>query len=121
MLGVLASSASLSGQSSAPAPSKAEETVKLEAFTVTGTNIRRLESENVLPVSVVFSEQIEIRNASTPIDLLTSLPQVVSIPLNEVQTNGVSARGDNASISLRGIASANTLVLLNGRRVAPHP
>ena len=31
------------------------------------------------------------------------------------------ARGDNANVNLRGIGIGSTLVLLNGRRLAPHP
>lgn len=32
-----------------------------------------------------------------------------------------SARGDNTSIDLRGLGSGSTLVLVNGRRMPPHP
>ena len=98
-----------------------EETIKLEAFTVTGSNIKRMEMEKVLPVSVFDSAAIEVRDASQPSDLLTALPQVTGLPGNETATLGATARGDNASVSLRGIASSNTLILLNGRRLAPHP
>jgi outer membrane receptor protein involved in Fe transport len=98
-----------------------EEVIKLEAFSVTGTNIRRLEMEKVLPVTVFDTAAMEVRDASQPSDLLTALPQVTGLPGNETATLGATARGDNASVSLRGIPSSNTLVLLNGRRVVPHP
>ncbi len=104
---------------SAPAPG--DETVKLEAFTVTGSNIKRLEMEKALPVSIIDRDVIEARDAQTPVDLLTALPQVVNVPLNETSTLGAGARGDNSSVSLRGLSTGNTLVLLNGRRLAPHP
>jgi outer membrane receptor protein involved in Fe transport len=106
---------------STPAAAPGDETVKLEAFTVTGSNVKRLEVEKVLPVTVFDAAQIEVRDASQPSDLLTALPQVTGLPGNETATLGATARGDNASVSLRGIPSSNTLVLLNGRRVAPHP
>ena len=108
----------------APAPSgpaAREETVKLEAFTVTGSNLRRIDVEKVLPVTVIDATAIEIRDASQPSDLLTALPQVTGLPGNETATLGATARGDNASLSLRGIPSSSTLVLLNGRRLVPHP
>lgn len=107
----------------APAPSaaKPEEAVKLEALTVTGSNIKRLETEKVLPISVLSSAEIDTRDASQPSDLLTALPQVTGLPGNETATLGSTARGDNATVSLRGLASSNTLVLLNGRRLAPTP
>jgi iron complex outermembrane recepter protein len=98
-----------------------DEAIKLETFTVTGSNIKRLEQEKVLPVSVITRDAIEVRDAQTPVDLLTALPQVVSVPLNETATLGATARGDNSAISLRGLTSGNTLVLLNGRRLTPHP
>lgn len=110
---------------SAPVPVASEEDsaapVKLEAFTVTGSNIRRVENEKALPVSVINRDVIDARDASTPIEFLVSLPQITNVPLNETATLGATARGDNASVALRGLNSGNTLVLLNGRRLAPHP
>ena len=110
----------------APAPSNTipatpDETVKLEAFTVTGSNIKRMDFEKVLPVTIMDLTSIDIRDASQPSDLLTALPQVTGLPGNETATLGATARGDNATVSLRGIASSNSLILLNGRRLAPHP
>jgi iron complex outermembrane receptor protein len=110
----------------APAPTsptapKEDEPIKLEAFSVTGSNVKRLEVEKVLPVSILSPSDIEVRDASQPSELLTALPQVTGLPGNETATLGATARGDNASVSLRGIPSSNTLILLNGRRVAPHP
>lgn len=100
---------------------KTEEAVKLETFTVTGTNIKRMDIEKVLPVTIFSKDLIDGRNAITPVELLTALPQVTSVPLNESTSGGANSRGDNANVNLRGIGSGNTLVLLNGRRVAPHP
>ncbi len=97
------------------------DTVKLEAFTVTGSNLKRLDIEQVLPVTVFSKDLMESRNALTPVEMLTALPQVTNVPLNESTAGGANSRGDNANINLRGIGSGNTLVLLNGRRVAPHP
>ena len=114
--------AAQSASASTPASSGGrDETVRLEAFTVTGSNIRRIEVERVLPVTVLDAGAIEVRDASQPSDLLTAMPQVTGLPGNETATLGSTARGDNATISLRGIASSNTLILLNGRRVAGTP
>ena len=103
------------------ANSDESESIRLQEFSVTGTNIKRLETENQLPVTVLRPSEIDVRDASQPADLLTALPQVTGLPGNETATLGATARGDNATVSLRGIASSNTLVLLNGRRLAPHP
>ncbi len=122
---LLAAAAGLRAQTApAPAPTAAaapEQPLKLEAFTVTGSNIKRLDMEKVLPVTVFDQAAIEVRDAAQPSDLLTALPQVTGLPGNETATLGATARGDNASVSLRGLSSSNTLILLNGRRLVPHP
>ncbi len=107
-------------QAAAPAPEK-EPVVQLEQFTVTGSNIKRLEQEKALPVTIIGGDAMEARDASQASDLLMALPQVTGLPGNETATLGATARGDNATVSLRGIPSSNTLVLLNGRRLPPHP
>src|SRR5262249_45124175 len=40
--------------------------------------------------------------------------------INDSTQGGAGARGDIAAVNLRGIGSGNTLVLLNGRRIAAH-
>jgi iron complex outermembrane recepter protein len=91
----------------------------LEEITVTGTSIKRGD-DAALPVTIVSQEAMDLRDAATPVDLLTSLPAVVNIPINDSNQGGVNARGDISSVNLRGLGSGNTLVLLNGRRVAAH-
>ena len=123
VLTVLAvTAATLSGQT-APASSAAakDETVKLEAYTVTGSNIKRIETERALPMTTVKAEQLEIYDPGQPSDLLAMLPMAAGLPGNEAALATQNARGDNANISFRGLASGNTLILLNGRRIAPHP
>lgn len=108
----------------APAPSAAPntgETVKLEAVTVTGSNIKRIERERALPVTMIKPEQLEIYDPGQPSDLLAALPIAAGLPGNEAAVATQNARGDNANISFRGLSSGNTLILLNGRRIVPHP
>lgn len=118
---------SLAAQSVAPAttatatPAETDPTVQLERYTVTGSNLRRLDQEKSLPVTVLDQDAMEARDASQPADLLAGLPQVTGLPGNETATLGATARGDNATISLRGIPSSNSLILLNGRRLPAHP
>lgn len=104
-----------------PPATSGETAIKLDTFTVTGSNIKRLDQENVLPVTVIDKAAMEARDATTPVQLLTALPQITNVPLNESTSGGANTRGDNANVNLRGIGSGNTLVLINGRRVAPHP
>jgi outer membrane receptor protein involved in Fe transport len=114
--------ARLSAQTPAAAPAnKDEPVVVLEAVSVTGSNIKRMDIEKVLPVTIISQDSMTARNALTPIDLITALPQLTSVPFNEATSGGAGARGDIATVSLRGIGSGGTLLLLNGRRLAPHP
>lgn len=99
----------------------ADETVRLEAFTVTGSNIRRIDAETALPVTVVEMEDIGLRGGSTMADLFETITIAEASGLNESNTGPQGARGDVNSIDLRGLGSGSTLTLLNGRRFAPHP
>lgn len=103
------------GEEPKPAP------LVLEAFTVTGSNIRRLDEERTLPVTLIESEDLAAMAAPTAADLLSLLPNGGVIALDEGNVLGADARGDNTALNLRGIGSGNTLVLINGRRLAPHP
>jgi iron complex outermembrane recepter protein len=107
------------GASDASADSANGDALEISEVVVTGTSIKRRDNE-ALPVSVISVEQMGLRDANTPADMLTSLPAVVSVPINDSTQGGAGARGDIAAVNLRGIGSGNTLVLLNGRRVAAH-
>src|SRR5258708_837211 len=113
----------LRGQEATDKPSikETDEAIKLEAVSVTGSNIKRLDVEKVLPVTIMSAEAMEVRSAITPAELLTALPQVTNVPLNETTQGSAGARGDIAAINLRGIGASNSLILLNGRRLASHP
>lgn len=93
----------------------------LEEIIVTGTNIRGIEN-NTAPVTVLSREYINATGYSTVSRLLESVTQNFSLT-NQYSTNlpGLSSnnREQGASVNLRGIAEGTTLVLLNGRRLAP--
>ena len=91
----------------------------MEQIVVTGTSIARDDAE-ALPVTVMSQEEMDLRDAGTPVELLTSLPSVTGVPLNESTQGGAGARGDVAGIAMRGLGTDATLVLLNGRRMAFH-
>lgn len=87
---------------------------------VTGTRLRGAEA-GALPVTVIDRSDIELRNGSTGADLFATLPFAAPPQINEATIASQGARGDVASIDLRGIGAGNTLMLINGRRIAPHP
>lgn len=116
--------AAASGQAVDPAAINTDpggETVRLEAFTVTGSNIRRADAETALPVSVIDASDIDLRGVVTMAELFETLPMAEPSVINESDTAQLNARGDVASIDLRGLGVGNTLTLVNGRRMAPFP
>lgn len=89
----------------------------LERVTVTGSSIKRLESETALPVTVISREQIEKSGASNVEDILRRV-SASSAMLSDA-TQGAGYATSNAN--MRGLGANSTLILLNGRRLAGHP
>ena len=83
---------------------------------VTGSNIPRAEIETALPVQVLTREDIE-RSGSTTVAELMSRVSANMVAQTDATSIGSGAPG-LSSINLRGIGAGDTLVLLNGRRVA---
>ncbi|MGZ5270943.1 MAG: TonB-dependent receptor, partial [Ramlibacter sp.] len=90
----------------------------LQRVEVTGSNIKRSDSETASPVQVITRDQIERTGKTTLADVLMELPfnNNGSIPLTF--GNGFAAGG--SGVSMRGLGANATLVLINGRRVAPY-
>ncbi|KRA19940.1 TonB-dependent receptor [Lysobacter sp. Root604] len=96
----------------------ADAGVTLDAVQVTGTNLRRSDEAGVNPVLVLDRAQIERSGKVTVSDLLRSLTANSGNSFNE-QYTGSFANG-SAGVSLRGLSQKNTLVLVNGYRVAAY-
>jgi iron complex outermembrane recepter protein len=116
-------------QTAAPAPKPAPEkpTVQTEeTVVVTGSRVRRQALDSATPVQVITIEQIKRDGISSPEQLLESLSvngngvanlasqSDVNLNPNDRNNNGFSGA------NLRSQGVNNTLVLLNGRRVASH-
>src|SRR2546429_9477181 len=91
------------------------EATEVERVIVTGSNIPTAEETGPNPVDTYRPADLEklgIRNAT---DLLTNLPQEMGSTVNQ---NAV-AGGDGSVIpNLRGLLPKETLVLVDGKRVA---
>ena len=85
---------------------------------ITGTNIRRAEAETASSVQTLNRNDIERSGKTTVAELLQTLAvdNQGSVPV----TFGGGFASGASGISLRGLGAASTLVLLNGRRVAPY-
>ncbi len=84
---------------------------------ITGSSIKRIAVEGALPVQTLSKAQIEQSGATTAADLIASLPSMQGFISSSASINGGGAGTQTASI--HGIGDGYTLVLLNGRRVAP--
>ncbi|WP_374535706.1 TonB-dependent receptor [Chitinimonas taiwanensis] len=87
-----------------------------ERITVTGSNIKRINSEGPLPVEVIKKEDIQRKGVTSTNDLLRSLANMSSFN-DELTSNSPNVSG-TASAGFRGLAGDQTVVLLNGRRMA---
>lgn len=118
----LASTFVLSAGAQSTSSGQSAETIQLEEFTVTGSHIPTTETAfdaRTTPVDIVRRADFERLGFTTAEELLQSMPYAQSsVPPQNNQTGFTPAA---SSVNLRGIGSEATLVLLNGRRVAPYP
>jgi len=108
-LAVLAGSAMFAGAAVAQ-----EQIQKVE---ITGSAIKRINVEGALPVQRLTQEAIARSGATTVADLIQALPAMQGFQI-EAAAAGTNS-GGRVSASLHGIGEEYTLVLLNGRRIAP--
>lgn len=101
-----------------------QEAVEIEEVVVVGSQISGARITDSLPVSVVGVEEIAATAALSGDTLFRSIPEAGDITFNGTYLSNVNsnaARGDVSTVSLRGLAQGNTLLLLNGRRTVEHP
>src|SRR3977135_3303578 len=113
---VAASSASLPAWSQESTATAAD----VETITVTGSRIRRVDSETADPVFVVDNATIQASGATNVGDILQRIPEIAGAASNPQVNNGGGFAESN--ISLRGLGGfgpnvePRTLILLDGRR-----
>jgi len=95
----------------APADQQAKTLDRIE---VTGSRIRRVDAENASPVVTIDRAAIEKTGKLTLGDLVQELPNIAGAATNPRVNNGGGTGA--ATISLRGLGSQRTLILINGRR-----
>lgn len=99
-------------------PAAAQQAQKLDKIEVTGSNIKRIEGETSLPVTVITREQLEREGIASTMEAVERLSSNSSIGgINSQGSIGATGTGFS-SASLRGLGGTRTLVLMNGRRLA---
>lgn len=110
-------SPSLFAQDSAPADAET-----LDKIVVTGTNLKGIDLEDAQPVVVIDAEDIKELGAQSITDLLQEISELGGGTGNFGTAQSGTKQEDSpagaAGISLRGLGTASTLTLVNGRRVA---
>ncbi len=86
-----------------------------EEVTVTGSRIRGEVAESTAPVIILAKTQIQELGLASIGDVL----QTLTVQSNAINTQANNGGDGSTRISLRGLGSGRTLVLVNGRRFVP--
>src|SRR6266446_10375921 len=91
----------------------------IERVEITGSSIKRIDAETALPVQIVSRQEIEASGSANVEQFLQGLGVALQGNNNTVaaSASGVTS-GGISSVSLRGLGSQRTLVLIDGRRVS---
>lgn len=104
----------------APPPSQAA--VDLDKVVVTGSNLQGIDMQEAQPITVIDAEDIRQFGATTVTDLLKQVSEAGGGTGNFTTANSGALQADSpagsAGASLRGLGTASTLTLVNGRRIA---
>ena len=113
---------SASAQNPSPFPSSAGQSgagtgeAEVERVIVTGSNIPSAEEVGPHPVDTYGRDDLTRLGVRTSTDLVQKLPAATGASINENTVNGGDGRTE---VNLRGILAKETLVLQDGRRLAP--
>ena len=114
----LALALALSFGTLAMAPAQAQ--TGAQRVEVTGSAIKRTDTETPAPVEVITREEIRRTGATTINELIKAIPVIDVLDTGELQSNSPGGSG-SARVRLRGLGDTQTLVLINGRRVPNNP
>lgn len=110
-------SAAASAETTESGTAKAKTLDKVE---VTGSRIKRAETEGPTPVVVITAEDIKKQGFSTITEVMRTLPsnngEMVAGELN----SGATQQPDAQFINLRGLGVGYQLILINGKRTADY-
>jgi iron complex outermembrane receptor protein len=96
-----------------------DEAASLETVVVTGSHIRRTDTETAVPLQVVTAEQMQESGFTSTQQVLNNLTANGQGTLSQ-SFSGAFAAGASG-VALRGLTVGYTLVLIDGHRMAPYP
>lgn len=97
---------------------QAQEDGVLEEIQVTGSRIQRTGMVSPVPVTAVTADELSNINPGNLAQSLQQIPQFLNNTVAQDRGTFLGAAGQ-AFLNIRGMGTNRTLVLLNGRRVAP--
>src|SRR5207245_672955 len=86
---------------------------------ITGSNLKRVDSESASPVQVLSRQEIEQSGAQTVAEILGNLTSNDHGAISDLGGTNSWASGATG-VSLRNLGATSTLVLLNGRRLSAY-
>ena len=98
-------------------PLLAQTSQVLEEVLITGSSIKRVQAEGPLPVQTFSRQDIENSGVTSVTDFIQKLPAMQGFSTISDSVGG--GGGGITTASLHDVGDQYTLVLLNGRRVAP--
>lgn len=104
----------LSTSNAFAAEEEEDEAEEANKVTVTGSRIKRTDIESASPVTVIGRAEMELTGLTDVGALLQSIPSMSGSPIGTTTNNGGNG---SVLIDLRGMGTARTLTLVNGRRV----
>ncbi|GIX34736.1 MAG: TonB-dependent receptor [Lysobacteraceae bacterium] len=116
--GLAAGAVGLLGLNAAPAFAQDDEAATLDRIEVTGSRIKRADVEGALPVTVIDRQQLEI---SGDISVADFLRNTTFNSFGSFRPQSGSSAQSVAALSLRGVGSGRTLILIDGRRAPVAP
>jgi len=107
----------ISSWAQAPTTEATDEDVaeEIEEIIVTGSRLRRRDFSAPSPIATIDRESLEFTGQGTLETALNQMPQVTP----DFDRTANNPGNGTARINLRGLGAGRTLVMLNGRRLAP--
>ena len=115
IVGLTAPSAYAQVPSAQPPGTQQAPIERIEKFNVTGSRIPAPNLESTSPITQITAQDIKFESPVSTENLLNNMPQVFADQGNML-SNGATG---TATVNLRGLGAARTLVLVNGRPLPP--
>jgi iron complex outermembrane receptor protein len=109
-------------QTAAAQPAQPPTPASVSEVVVTGSFIRGTPEDAALPVDVIGADELQKQGSPSPVELIKSLTVSNGVlgDTNQFDARAQGAEG-SATINLRGLGPARTLVLWNGHRLVNAP